>query len=292
MNNLETYPIHIVEQLTGVKAHTLRIWEKRYQGLTPHRTATNIRYYDGQQLRRLLNIAALLKLGFKISHLMALSEAAIHELVSNTQLEQQDNGILSIPVNELIGHMLSFNEVAFEKVCAASIVRYGLFRTITQIIYPFLNKTGVLWSISNTTPAQEHFASNIIRRKLLSAIDGLITPYQLTHKAILFLPPDEWHEIGLLFADYILRTEGITTIYLGQNLPFNSLASAIETLEPSHIITFFTCFINKEHHLAALHRLKTQHPLLKIVVCANALPDKSDNQIAFLNNPDELLSHF
>lgn len=286
---MEAYPIHVVEQLTGVKAHTLRIWEKRYQSLNPHRTGTNIRYYDDDQLRKLLNISTLQRHGHKISTLMSLSDTQLNELILKLKEDSGPTGLNDLFVNELVEHMLAFNEPAFDKTCSSAIVRLGLQEAILKVIFPFLEKTGVLWSTSNATPAQEHFASNIIKRKLLAAIDGIPAPGPREGKYILFLPPDEWHELGLLLTDYILRTAGETCIYLGQNLPFESLETAIRKTGATCLVTFFTTGIDSTDHNRKLKALLEKHPGLKILAGTKKPNPNEHEQITWLGSPRDIL---
>jgi MerR family transcriptional regulator, light-induced transcriptional regulator len=236
---MEVYQINDLERLTGIKAHTIRIWEKRYSIIQPSRTDTNRRYYSGMQMRKLLNVTTLLSFGHKISKIAALSE---EEICRQIELDSMDSGTSHANagyINDLIACMMAYDEPGFEKVFSAAVLRMGLYDTMLHVVYPFLHKTGVLWSINKTVPVQEHFASCIIRRKLMAAIDGVLPPQKKSKSFMLFLPPGEWHEIGLLFADYIIRSNGYQTIYLGQNVPFENVAEIVDTLSVSYLLTFF-----------------------------------------------------
>lgn len=288
---LETYSINAVEQLTGVKAHTLRIWEKRYQSLIPHRTATNIRYYDDAQLRKLLNISTLQQYGYKISTLMAMAENEINNLILELTNDSGNTELHDIYVSELVGHMLGFDEPSFDKTCSNVIIRYGIYEAMLKVIYPFLRKTGVLWSTNNAAPSQEHFASNIIKRKLLVAIDGIHLSQHSPKKFILFLPPDEWHEIGLLFADFMVRNAGHSSIYLGQDLPFESLEIALSNTKANYLLTFFTAGINMPEHLQKLSALAAKKG--KPVVLVGTMTEVAEHykNITFLKSPTELRNY-
>jgi MerR family transcriptional regulator, light-induced transcriptional regulator len=255
---LSTYSINEVELLTGVKAHTLRIWEKRYGKFTPHRTSTNIRYYDDNQVRGLLNVCTLLDTGLKISRIMDMNDDTMNsEILKLAEQNTPEN--TEYYVNALIKHMLAFDEPAFDKVCSGIIVRMGMLDSVLRVFFPFLRKTGVLWTTNNAAPAQEHFASHIIKRKLLSAIDGLPVGAGSDKKFILFLPPEEWHELGLMLADYVIRSSSITTIYLGQNLPYESLALALEKTEASHLLTFIGAGAKAQEQIDAIENVAAQH---------------------------------
>lgn len=236
-----TYQISDLERITGIKAHTIRIWERRFGIMKPYRTATNIRYYDDAHVQDLLNIATLLSQGYKISQIVNLTADEICNIILNkyNDAETQSHAVTAVFINDLISATLVFDEAAFEKIFSAVILRMGMYKTVVNVIYPFLEKLGVLWSCAELTPLQEHFASNIVRRKLIAAIDGLQTAYRKDKLFMLFLPPGEWHEIPLLFSDYIIRSAGYNTVYLGQNIHYENLPQAIEEVVPTHLVTFF-----------------------------------------------------
>ncbi len=135
--------------------------------------------------------------------------------------------------------MLAFDEPAFEKIFSAAAIRFGIYGAMIQVIYPFLHKVGLLWSVSKTAPVQEHFASNIIKRKLMAAIDGLLPGSEKATKFLLFLPPGELHETGLLLANYMIRARGFETIYLGQDVPVQNIEKIVPMVRPSHMLLFY-----------------------------------------------------
>ena len=289
-----SYQIIQLEQLSGIKAHTLRIWEKRYKILKPHRTSTNIRFYDDDHVRKLLNIATLLTKGYKISFLASLTEKEVYELIQKFDQEKNVDHITDKLINDLISAMLDFNETIFEKIFLSAIKRMGLFETMTKVVYPFLHKTGLMWSINETIPIQEHFASSIILRKLMNAIDQLPFPTKKNKKIILFLPPDELHEIGLLFSNYLLRANGYQTIYLGPHVPYENIQQAIKHTHPSHLLTFFISRKNEEKIKKELKKILQVNKKIKILV--NGYPEIVDS-ISSLKNiipisyPAELLKN-
>ena len=238
------YQISDLELLTGIKAHTIRIWEKRYNLIEPHRSETNIRYYDDQQLKKLLNVSTLINNGLKISTVSKFSEAEIEKsiLSISTNEKKANNDVF---VNDLTIAMLEFNEVNFEKSISNSILKLGVFDAMVTVIYPFLNKVGLLWIVNKTMPFQEHFASNLIKQKLHSLIDNL--PHKKSnHTYLLFLPENEFHEIGLLFSNYVLRAKGIKTIYLGPNVPYQNIETAIDEIKPTHLVTMIVSNLSIE----------------------------------------------
>ncbi len=233
------YQINDLENLTGIKAHTIRIWEKRYGLITPARTATNRRFYDDAQVRKLLNVTTLLAYGHKISTIASYSEEELFSHINKENQVDNNDSLRTSYVNDLIKTMISFDEAGFEKIFSASVLRYGLHETMLKIIYPFLRKTGVLWSVNKAAPVEEHFATAIIKKKLMAAIDGLLPVQNSENRFVLFLPHNEWHEIGLLVAHYLLRYNNIPTIYLGQNVPDADIEKILEKLNPRYIMLFF-----------------------------------------------------
>ena len=237
---MRQYQITELEQLTGIKAHTIRIWEKRYNLIEPDRTSTNYRRYNDDQVKKLLNVSTLLSNGYKISKIAALSEKDIHKKIVELNSADNEDIICKNFINDLVQAMLSFDEPAFEKTYSAVINRFGLFEAMLNVFYPLLNNIGLLWSINNVSPAQEHFASCLISRKIMSATDGLPIANGKKKKFLLLLIPGEIHEISLLFANYIIRSKGHETIYLGQNVPYENVSAVLSKIKADFILTFFT----------------------------------------------------
>lgn len=237
------YSIKDLEKLSGIKAHTIRIWEKRYALISPRRTDTNIRYYDDNDLRKIINVSLLNNHGIKISRIASLSDTEINLKITELSATQ---GEMSLHVDQLVVAMVELDEEKFEKVLAALILRYGFERTIVEIVYPFLDKVGVLWQTENISPAQEHFISNLIRQKIIVAIDGLPLPAKDATRVMLFLPENELHEIGLLFIHYLVRKSGCRTFYLGQSVPYADIKSVYGVHHPDVLITAFISSISKD----------------------------------------------
>lgn len=234
---MNSFTIKDLANLSGVKAHTLRIWEQRYSFLKPNRTFTNIRYYTNEELKTILNIALLNKYGFKISHIDKMAEQEIKDkIVSLNQLQAQQERI----VNELIQQMIDLDIESFEKTLNAYIVAKGIERTITQIIFSFLEKIGILWLTNHINPAQEHLVINIIRQKLISGIEAVQTPLKSDKKMLLFLPEGEYHELGLLFMYFLLKNRGIYVIYLGANVPLKDVEYVVGYKKPDYLYSHLT----------------------------------------------------
>jgi len=239
---MATYTIRDLEKLSGIKAHTIRIWEKRYNIIAPTRTATNIRNYCDTELKRLLNISLLNRNGLKISKLARLSNEEINEKIN--QLIQRYSDTEGLIENLTIA-MIEMDESKLEKILSRAIMQLGFEETIIRILYPFLIKIGVMWQTGIINPGQEHFITNLIRQKLMVAIDALITANNPNSKTfILFLPEGEYHELGLLFFYYLVKRRGHQVIYLGQSVPFDDLIETKKLKPANYLVTAFISFIN------------------------------------------------
>lgn len=239
---MRNYSIKDLEQLSGIKAHTLRIWEQRYNLLTPKRTDTNIRYYDDADLRLILNVALLNENGFKISKIAKMScDEISQEVIKLTERSfTYDDQIHALTIA-----MVEFDEARFDKIISTNILKIGFEMTMINIIYPFLSKIGILWQTGSIHPGQEHFISNLIRQKLIVAIDGQVSP-GTGKKFLLYLPQGELHEISLLFSCYILKSNGYQVIYLGQNTPDEDLNAVYQVHKPDYLLTVITTSPNSE----------------------------------------------
>ncbi|MCB8994250.1 MAG: MerR family transcriptional regulator [Bacteroidales bacterium] len=236
------YSIKDLEKLSGIKAHTLRIWEKRYNLVEPKRTSTNIRYYDDDALRKVLNIALLNRNGLKISHIAELDESEISCKVTDLAIEHPD---IANQVDNLVSAMVEFDEKKFDLILNNSTVLRGFEETVLHLIYPFFEKVGVLWQTGVINPAQEHFISNLIRQKLIVAIDKLDDNMgEDTRRFIMFLPEGELHEISLLFFYFLAKKRGFNVLYLGQSVPFKDLSAVIKVRKCDFLLTSFSSTFN------------------------------------------------
>lgn len=239
---MHSFTIKDLENLSGIKAHTIRIWEQRYQFLKPSRTDTNIRYYSCEELKKLLNIALLNKYGFKISHIDKMCEAELKEkILSLNGAEAHQERV----VNELIQSMVDLDMERLEETLDRYIASKGIERTITQIIFPFLEKIGVLWLTNHINPAQEHLVTNIVRQKLIVGIEGVRSLIKVDKSVLLFLPEGEYHEIGLLFVNYLIKSRGASVIYLGANVPLTDVEYVAKLKKPDYIFSHLTSVTHK-----------------------------------------------
>jgi len=251
---MSTYSIKDLERLTGIKAHTIRIWEKRYGIVDPCRTESNIRWYNDEDLKKLLNISILNRHGYKISRIATLSLQQINQRIMEVVKPESD--YLS-QIESLVVAMIELCENRFERILNQLIIKIGFEETLYYVVYPFFEKIGLLWQTGAINPAQEHFISNLIRMKLFVAIDSLpAVTNSDAKKIILFLPEWELHEIGLLTYYYIAKKHGVKVYYLGQNVPFEDLISVAQSVEPEMLATYFVSAVSSD---------KVQHYLKEIV---------------------------
>ena len=264
------YSIKDLERLSGIHAHTIRIWEKRYQLVKPERTNTNIRVYSDDDLKRLLNVALLNKNGLKISKIARLSE---DDLTNKIIRLSEDYSNIDSQIENLVIAMVDLDELKFENMLNTLIESLGFDKAIVEVVYPFLFKIGVLWQTGNISPAQEHFVSNIIRRKINVAIDQLGPSHLNNSKIIMFLPEGEYHEISLLFYTYVAKKLGFYPIYLGQSVPLTDLISVQETYKANYLFACFTTSLPEfsvEDYIALLSK---RFKKVKIFVSGSQVAD-------------------
>jgi DNA-binding transcriptional MerR regulator len=261
---MSSYSIRDLEQLSGIKAHTIRIWEQRYNIIQPKRTDTNIRLYDDQDLKLVLNISLLKDHGFKISEISKLTIEQINKevlAISDQKLSYPDQ------IHALTISMIDLDEERFEKIISTNFLQNGFENTMLNIIYPFLNRIGTLWITGSIGPAQEHFMTNLIRQKIIVAIDGQVIKHRPDVKRfMLYLPEGELHEISLLFTSYIIRAHHHRVIYLGQTLPFNELVFAHDAHKPEYIFSNITSVPANDEVQAYVTKLCQQFPDTKILL--------------------------
>lgn len=234
---MNAFTIKDLENLSGIKAHTIRIWEQRYNFLKPKRTNTNIRYYTNDELKTILNIALLNKYGFKISHIDRMLPAEINDRILSLG---DARAVQERLLNELVQEMIDLEMERFEKIINNYITAKGIERTVLHILFPFLEKIGILWQTGHIHPAQEHLVTNVIRQKLIVGIESCVSHIRLNKTFLLFLPEGEHHELGLLFTHYLLKSRGISVIYLGANVPVKDVEFIIKLKQPDYVFIHLT----------------------------------------------------
>ena len=282
------YSIKDLEKLSGIQAHTIRIWEKRYRLVTPQRTDTNIRVYSDDDLKRLLNVAVLNHNGLKISKIARLNDVEIKDKIINLSSDLSDS---AGQLDSLVVAMVELDESKFESNINNLIDQIGFEETFVKVVYPFLSKIGVLWQTGNINPSQEHFASNIIKRKLFVAIDQLSLNTSASAKFIFFLPEGEFHELGLLFYTYILKKNGLFPIYLGQSVPFEDLIAVQNAYDAEFMFTLLTTSLQDISYPEYLNKLSKTFKKQRIFVAGEQtvrLEIKRSSNITRVKSPDHL----
>lgn len=285
------YSIKDLEHLSGIKAHTLRIWEQRYNLINPKRTDTNIRYYDQDDLKLVLNVSLLKDNNYKISKIANMSREEMSEavlMVTDKTTSHADQ------IYALTLSMIDLDEQRFEKIISSNTLKHGFERTMLNIIYPFLSKIGIMWMTDSINPAQEHFISHLIRQKLIVAIDGQYPSVEANAKKyMMFLPENELHELSLLFANFLVRARNCKSIYLGQNMPFHDLTVAYDLYKPDYLLTIVTSRDAKISPTDYLNNLSDKFPDTPILASGSQVIgqdlDLNDN-IVQIANPNNLIS--
>lgn len=253
--NMAAYKIKDLETLTGIKAHTIRIWEKRYGIIEPDRTETQIRSYTDEELALILKVSFLNKRGFKISKIARMSHAQISNAVWDLKETDSEDSSLEM----LVLALLNLDEQLFKNTFQRLIDQYGLEKAFIDVILPFLKRIGVMWLVGTITPAQEHFISNLIRQKLIAAIDKIdCSEHTIENPVVLYLPEHEWHEISLLFYAYCIKFRGIPMVYLGQSLPYDSLVDCIHRMKPNALVTSWLTAVDPNFMRSYFKQLKEE----------------------------------
>jgi len=232
------FSIKDLENLSGVKAHTIRIWEKRYSLLEPERTDTNIRQYDLINLKQLLNVTFLYNNGYKISKIAKLSEAEMHKLINSLgEHEKEDHSLKAFKTA-----MFEFDQLLFQTTYNGLAKKMSFENIFFEIFIPLLGEVGRLWHTGTIDPIHERFVSELIKHKIIENIQALRNKFSEsnTPKFALFLPKEEIHEIGLLFANYLLLNAGHNTIYLGSNIPLEDLKHISKHYKKITFLSYFT----------------------------------------------------
>ncbi|RYY97563.1 MAG: MerR family transcriptional regulator [Chitinophagaceae bacterium] len=264
------FTIKELETLTGVKAHTIRIWEQRYGFLKPSRTATNIRTYSNEELKTLLTVALLNKYGYKISRIDGMGAEQRHREVLGLHFPDAQHEHL---VNALIGCMVDLDNYGFEGRLNQYLSTYGLEDTLVTIIFRFLEKTGILWQTGRVNPAHEHIVSNIVRQKIIAGIERLAPPPDTEPRLLLFLPEGEFHELGLLYVFYLLRKRGRYVLYLGANMPLKDVLYVARLKRPDYCYIHLTAVIHRPAFQRFINGLSAQLPDTRILLSGHVAGD-------------------
>ena len=252
-----TFSIKNLENLSGIKAHTLRIWEKRYNLLEPERTDTNIRRYSLDSLRKLLNVTLLYNHGFKISKIASLDDSDIPKLVRSIALKANSE---QVSINAFKLAMINFDYELFDTNYEEILQHHNFEYLFMNIFMPLMKELGILWQTGAISPSHEHFITNLVKQKIHLQTEYLQkNKFEPNHPIfVLFLPENEIHELGILYLNYLILSKGYRTIFLGQSLQTSSLQTLYSyetkyyfvsyiTVEPSkdEIMPYLQTFYNK-----------------------------------------------
>jgi len=268
------YSIKDLEVLSGIKMHTIRIWEKRYNLLNPNRTDTNIRWYDDKALKRLLNVSLLTKNGYKISKIATWDEATIKETVLRISKNKNAD---SDYINQLLLLMVEMNTTGFKNLVDEILLKHDIEEAYFNIFFYLFNRVGTYWQAGSIFPAQEHFVTSLLRQKLIAAIDKFETKQSSNSTILFFTHEGDWHEMGLLFYSYLAMKSGFDVLYLGQSVPFTDLEKISKMKSIDYVFTTFINSISKTDLENYLNELKSAFPKQKIFISGQQIQKHSLN---------------
>ncbi len=288
---MNAFTIRDLENLSGIRAHTIRIWEQRYSFLKPRRTQTNIRYYDSDELKIILNVALLNKNGYRVS---SIDRMAPDEISQKILALNSDSAQLDRLINEMLKDMIDLNAPAFERIVDEFISHNGIANAISHLIFPFLNKVGILWMTNHVRVSQEHLVSNIVRQKLIRGIEDIKVDNTDGKAIVLFLPDGEYHELGLLYVQYLLKVKGKNTIYLGADVPVEELAYVCNSKQPEVLYTHLTSLparFNFEKYLSVIRQNTNNTPIVISGRVTHDYTKKIPAGIRFGKTLEEVIAH-
>lgn len=284
------YTISDLENFTRIKAHTIRIWEQRYNLLSPERASRNIRYYSENDLKKILNINLLYKNGWKISKIASISEAELIEAAK--QLIEQKSEVDNYDIDNLISLLLDFDRDSLANKLTDLVKKNGLVVVYTEVVIPLLLKIGQLWQVNSIEIVHEHFFSNIFKNLIINKIESLPAPSLSNKKAILFLHEKEEHEMSLLVSYFILMSNGVQCFYFGPRTPREDVALAIEKINPEYIVTHLLSKMEREQLEAFLnyfHDIAKNRTFILSGKESNSELNKIYKEFVFLNTPQSLI---
>ena len=258
MNNVKSvFSIKDLENLSGIKAHTIRIWEKRYNILEPMRTDTNIRLYDLPSLQKLLNITLLHNHGYKISKISNFPSERIPEIVNEiiTQKSVKSHAISSFKMA-----MMNFDQQLFFTTYNDLLSEKSFREIFFEVFIPLIHEIGSLWQTDTISAAHEHFISYLIKQKILVNTEKLQTqePTKTDSVFILYLPSNEIHELGLMYLNYEILSQGYKTIYLGESVPINCIKDVSSHFDKITFVCYMTVEPNVQEVNNYISELKAE----------------------------------
>jgi DNA-binding transcriptional MerR regulator len=261
---MQEFTIRDIERMSGIKAHTIRVWESRYGIALPHRKKSKHRYYTNDDLKKVLRIAWLYHQGYRVSYIASLTDEAVSALIDEAVRGGQ---FYANQIADLLEASREMDDDAIERVLGSTVLTLGIERAMAHVIYPVLERIGLRWMNDEINPAQEHFASYHFRNMLVRHIDALPRNSAASPGTILvFAPEEEHHEIPLLFIHYLLRKNGYSVAYLGANVPLHIVEEFCEKRPivqlHFHLLTNFTHYTAEEY----LDLLSSRYPKKEVVM--------------------------
>lgn len=285
---MNTFTIRDIENLSGIKAHTLRVWEQRYGIIKPMRKDSNHRLYGIDDLKKILRISFLYHEGYKISRIAEMTEDQMKKLA----LEFTPKGNHDVFINQLMESSIDFDESAFRTALDAAVMHLGLERSMTQVIYPFMNKVGMLWLTGNMIPAQEHFGTNIIRNKIIWATSQLKQRKSPgDQRYIIFCPPGEFHEIPLLLVQFSLRQRGIPSVYFGVNTSVDQVSDYLDKNQATHLFLHLITNFSQLEPIVLLDDLYKRFRSLQILAAGRVFRDVKHNGVKLFDTVQHFLDY-
>ena len=290
---MNKYSIDDFSKITGLNKILIRTWENRYSFVNPHRTSTNIRYYDDMMIVKALRYSVLVDAGFKISVLTKLAPEQIDSLINNTLKNNDKTNKHSIYISQIIESSISYNDILFHNTYEKCIKDVGIIECYQHVLLEALNRIGILWINDKISPPQEHFLSELIKTKIYKEIERIGFKKLSKENWLLFLPKNELHDIGILFAYLALKMNGHNVVYLGQNLPHSLLVSLKNKHKIDNILFAIVSNISKVDLKEITNFLNTNFSESKIytIINKNLLDEDHFQKFNTLSSIDEFINY-
>ena len=289
---MDKYSIDEFSKITGLNKILIRTWENRYSFVKPHRTSTNIRYYDDKMIVKALRYSVLVDTGFKISVLTKLSPEEIDDLINNTLKKNNQTNKHSLYISKILESSISYNDILFHNTYEKCIKDIGVIECYQHVLFQALNRIGILWINDKISPPQEHFLSELIKTKIYKEIERIGFKKLSKENWLLFLPKNELHDIGILFAYLVLKMNGHNVVYLGQNLPHSLLVSLKNKHKIDNILFAIVSNISKVDLKEITNFLNTNFSESKIytIINKNLLDEDHFQKCNTLSSIDEFIN--
>ena len=289
---MDKYSIDDFSKITGLNKILIRTWENRYSFVKPHRTSTNIRYYDDSMIVKALRYSALVDAGFKMSVLTKLGSKQIDSLINDALNNNNNTNKHSLYISKIIESSISFNQLLFHNTYEKCIRNIGIIACYKHVLLEALNRIGILWMNNEISPTQEHFLSELIKTKIYKEIEKIGFKKLSKENWVLFLPKNELHDIGLLFAYLSLKMNGHNVVYLGQNLPHSLLLSLKDKNKIDNILFSIVSNTSKLDLIEITNFLETHFSESKIhaIINENLITEERFQKLSTISSIDEFIN--